>query len=74
VAYEAIRYPWDAQTRSCARIPGVAAGIVFVHPTRRREKRTEPYTPAEGGWVKVKHRDYWRFGQGLESPGGAVLD
>ena len=45
-----------------------------MHPTRRREKRTEPYTPAEGGWVKVKHRDYWRFGQGLESPGGAVLD
>ena len=43
-------------------------------PTRLREKRTEPYTPAEGGWVKVKHRDYWRFGQGLESPGGAVLD
>ena len=36
--------------------------------------RTEPYTPAERGWVKVKHRDYWRFGQGLESPGGAALD
>lgn len=37
-------------------------------------KRTEPYTPAERAWVKVEHRDYWRFGQGLESPGGAVLD
>lgn len=30
------------------------------------KKRTEPYRPGEWGWVKVKHRDYWRFGQELE--------
>jgi bifunctional non-homologous end joining protein LigD len=27
------------------------------------KKRSEPYRPGERGWVKVKHRDYWRFGR-----------
>jgi hypothetical protein len=26
-----------------------------------------PYRPGERGWIKVKHRGYWRFGQELES-------
>jgi bifunctional non-homologous end joining protein LigD len=30
------------------------------------KKRSEPYRPGERGWVKVKHRHYWRFGQELE--------
>jgi bifunctional non-homologous end joining protein LigD len=30
------------------------------------KKRREPYRPGERCWVKVKHRDYWRFGQELE--------
>ncbi|MDQ3821677.1 MAG: hypothetical protein M3321_00340 [Actinomycetota bacterium] len=25
-----------------------------------------PYRPGERGWVKVKHRSYWRYGQELE--------
>jgi hypothetical protein len=29
------------------------------------KKRSEPYTPGERGWVKVKHRHYWRFGEAL---------
>jgi ATP-dependent DNA ligase len=29
------------------------------------KKRSEPYRPGERGWVKVKHRHYWRFGQEL---------
>jgi bifunctional non-homologous end joining protein LigD len=28
--------------------------------------RRDPYRPGECGWVKVKHRHYWRFGQELE--------
>jgi ATP-dependent DNA ligase len=31
------------------------------------KKRSEPYKPGERGWVKTKHRTYWRFGQELES-------
>ena len=30
------------------------------------KRRSEPYRPGERGSVKVKHRDYWRFGQDLE--------
>jgi bifunctional non-homologous end joining protein LigD len=30
------------------------------------KKRSEPYRPGERGWVKTKHRHYWRFGQELE--------
>jgi hypothetical protein len=30
------------------------------------KKRSDPYRPGERGWVKVKHRHYWRFGQELE--------
>jgi bifunctional non-homologous end joining protein LigD len=26
------------------------------------KKRSESYRPGERGWVKVKHRGYWRFG------------
>jgi bifunctional non-homologous end joining protein LigD len=29
--------------------------------------RSEPYWPGKRGWVKVKRRHYWRFGQELES-------
>jgi bifunctional non-homologous end joining protein LigD len=29
------------------------------------KKRSEPYRPGERGWIKVKHRDYWRFGRGF---------
>jgi bifunctional non-homologous end joining protein LigD len=28
--------------------------------------RTSPYHPGEPGWLKVKNRSYWRFGQELE--------
>jgi bifunctional non-homologous end joining protein LigD len=30
------------------------------------KKRSESYRPGERDWIKVKHRDYWRFGQELE--------
>jgi bifunctional non-homologous end joining protein LigD len=30
------------------------------------KKRSEPYRPGERGWIKVKHRHYWRFGQELQ--------
>ena len=30
------------------------------------KKRSERYRPGERGWVKTKHRAYWRFGQELE--------
>jgi bifunctional non-homologous end joining protein LigD len=30
------------------------------------KRRSSTYRPGERGWVKVKHRDYWRFGQELE--------
>ena len=30
------------------------------------KKRSEPYRPGERGWVKAKHRHYWRFGDELE--------
>ena len=30
------------------------------------KRRSEPYRPGERGWVKVKHRHYWRFRQELE--------
>jgi len=30
------------------------------------KKRTERYRPGERGWVKTKHRDYWRCGQEFE--------
>ena len=26
----------------------------------------EPYRPGARGWIKVKHRHYWRFGQERE--------
>lgn len=29
------------------------------------KRGSEPYRPGERGWVKVKHRHYWRFGQDL---------
>jgi ATP-dependent DNA ligase len=31
------------------------------------KKRSERYRPGERGWIKTKHRSYWRFGQELES-------
>jgi ATP-dependent DNA ligase len=31
------------------------------------KKRSERYRPGERGWIKTKHRTYWRFGQELES-------
>jgi bifunctional non-homologous end joining protein LigD len=30
------------------------------------KRRRDPYRPGERGWVKVKHRHYWRFGRELE--------
>lgn len=30
------------------------------------KKRSEPYRPGVRGWIKTKHRHYWRFGQELE--------
>ena len=30
------------------------------------KRRSDPYRPGERGWVKVKHRAYWRFGAELE--------
>ena len=30
------------------------------------KRRSEPYRPGERGWIKTKHRSYWRFGQELE--------
>jgi bifunctional non-homologous end joining protein LigD len=30
------------------------------------KKRLEPYRPGERGWIKTKHRHYWRFGQEFE--------
>jgi hypothetical protein len=27
------------------------------------KRRDESYRPRKRGWVKVKHRHYWRFGQ-----------
>jgi ATP-dependent DNA ligase len=30
------------------------------------KRRGERYRPGERGWVKVKHRHYWGFGQELE--------
>ena len=30
------------------------------------KRRSEPYRPSERGWIKTKHRHYWRFGQELE--------
>jgi bifunctional non-homologous end joining protein LigD len=29
------------------------------------KRRRDPYRPGERGWVKVKHRHYWRFGRDL---------
>jgi ATP-dependent DNA ligase len=28
---------------------------------------TSPYRPGDRGWVKVKNRDYWRYGQEVEA-------
>jgi bifunctional non-homologous end joining protein LigD len=39
-----------------------AHGLEGVVAKRRRD----PYRPGERGWVKVKHRHYWRFGRSLE--------
>jgi ATP-dependent DNA ligase len=36
------------------------------------KKRSEPYRPGERGWVKVKHRHYWRFGQELNGRDAAA--
>jgi bifunctional non-homologous end joining protein LigD len=30
------------------------------------KRRRDPYRPGERGWVKVKHRHYWRLGRELE--------
>jgi ATP-dependent DNA ligase len=30
------------------------------------KKRSEPYRPGERGWIKTKHRGYWRFAHDLE--------
>ena len=30
------------------------------------KRRSEAYRPGERGWIKVKHRHYWRFGRKLE--------
>jgi len=29
------------------------------------KRRSDPYRPGERGWIKTKHRSYWRFGQDL---------
>ena len=29
------------------------------------KRRSQPYRPGERGWIKVKHRHYWRYGEGL---------
>ncbi len=31
------------------------------------KRRSAPYRPGERGWIKVKNRGYWRFGQEIES-------
>ena len=48
-------------------------GEALLEPTGKlglegwwRKKRSERYRPGERGWVRVKHRHYWRFGQELE--------
>jgi ATP-dependent DNA ligase len=50
-----------------------AAGEALLDATSRHgfegivaKRRRDPYRPGERGWVKVKHRHYWRFGQELE--------
>jgi ATP-dependent DNA ligase len=30
------------------------------------KRASEPYRPGERGWVKVRHRNSWRFGQDLD--------
>jgi bifunctional non-homologous end joining protein LigD len=30
------------------------------------KKRSDRYRPGERGWIKTKHRHYWRFGQEFE--------
>jgi ATP-dependent DNA ligase len=30
------------------------------------KRASEPYRPGERAWVKVKHRNSWRFGQDLD--------
>ena len=35
-------------------------------PPMVAKKRSELYRPGERGWMKAKHRHYWRFGQELE--------
>jgi bifunctional non-homologous end joining protein LigD len=37
------------------------------------KRRSEAYRPGERGWIKVKHRHYWRFGRELEPVGSARL-
>jgi bifunctional non-homologous end joining protein LigD len=33
------------------------------------KKRSERYRPGERGWIKTKHRSYWRFRQEVEYAG-----
>jgi ATP-dependent DNA ligase len=55
----------------------VDAGLADLRATSRHglegivaKKRSEPYRPGERGWIKVKHRHYWRFVQELERAKG----
>ena len=45
--------------RACAT-PGRAARAP------RAARAARPYRPTERGWIKAKHRSYWRFAQELE--------
>ena len=31
------------------------------------KRRSAPYRPGERGWIKVKNRAYWRYGEEMES-------
>jgi hypothetical protein len=31
------------------------------------KRRSQPYRPGERAWIKTKNRDYWRYGEELES-------
>jgi bifunctional non-homologous end joining protein LigD len=57
------------------RIPDVFEdGEALLEATRAHglegvvaKRRSKRYRPGERGWIKTKHRSYWRFGQALES-------
>jgi bifunctional non-homologous end joining protein LigD len=49
----------DGQTLFAAVVDQGLEGIVA-------KPRTSTYRPGEPGWLKIKNRSYWRFGQELE--------